>query len=228
MPTERSRNINGETTRKNIILAAEKLFGDLGIDAVTLRAIGKQAGQKNNNSVQYHFSSKDTLVQAVLEHREILLQPLRTKLFETAHSNGRLGDIKELLRIMFQPYFHICQGENHVNYLKLSSVYLIQERPKGVTHPVDRNEFKPSETYRTTFKRLRQRCFFMSDWLFTIRIESVAIMFFNAFIQQYGRGALDSPSSEYLLEEILEMMTAAMGAPPVREINELPDVNDGN
>ena len=57
------------STKEQIVLAAERLFAERGIDGVSLRQIGAAAGNGNNSAVQYHFGSKDRLVQAVFEYR---------------------------------------------------------------------------------------------------------------------------------------------------------------
>ncbi|MGH9896848.1 MAG: helix-turn-helix domain-containing protein, partial [bacterium] len=44
-------------TERRLLLAAERLFADRGIDAVSLRAIMAAAGT-NVASVHYHFGSK--------------------------------------------------------------------------------------------------------------------------------------------------------------------------
>ena len=40
-----------------------------GLLGVSLRQIGAAAGNGNNSAVQYHFGTKDRLVQAVFEYR---------------------------------------------------------------------------------------------------------------------------------------------------------------
>lgn len=57
------------STKEQIVLVAERLFAERGIEGVSLRQIGAAAGNGNNSAVQYHFGSKDRLVQAVFEHR---------------------------------------------------------------------------------------------------------------------------------------------------------------
>ena len=57
------------STKEQIVLAAERLFAERGIEGVSLRQIGAAAGNGNNSAVQYHFGSKDRLVQAVFEYR---------------------------------------------------------------------------------------------------------------------------------------------------------------
>lgn len=52
-----------------MILVAERLIAERGIDAVSLREIGAAAGQRNNSAAQYHFGTKEGLVAAIYEYR---------------------------------------------------------------------------------------------------------------------------------------------------------------
>jgi AcrR family transcriptional regulator len=47
------------------VSAAEKLFAERGIDAVSLVEIGRVAGQRNRSAVQYHFGDKAALLAAI-------------------------------------------------------------------------------------------------------------------------------------------------------------------
>lgn len=55
--------------QEQLIRAAERLFAERGIDGVPLRQISAAAGNRNNSAVQYHFGTRDRLVQAIFEHR---------------------------------------------------------------------------------------------------------------------------------------------------------------
>jgi AcrR family transcriptional regulator len=57
------------STKEQIVLAAERLFAEHGLDGVSLRQIGAAAGNGNNSAVQYHFGAKDRLVRAIFEYR---------------------------------------------------------------------------------------------------------------------------------------------------------------
>ncbi len=51
------------------MLTAERLFAESGLEGVSLRQIGVEAGNGNHSVVRYHFGSKDQLVRAIFEHR---------------------------------------------------------------------------------------------------------------------------------------------------------------
>jgi AcrR family transcriptional regulator len=57
------------STKEQIVLAAERLFGERGLDGVSLRQIGAAAGSAHNSAVQYHFGTKDELVRAIFDYR---------------------------------------------------------------------------------------------------------------------------------------------------------------
>jgi AcrR family transcriptional regulator len=64
------------STKEEIVLAAERLIGDHGVDGVSLRQIAAASDNGNNSAVQYHFGTKSDLVRAVFEYR---LPPLRQR-----------------------------------------------------------------------------------------------------------------------------------------------------
>jgi AcrR family transcriptional regulator len=57
------------STKEVIVLVAERLFAQHGINGVSLRQIGAAAGTSNNSAVQYHFGSKDGLIEAIFGYR---------------------------------------------------------------------------------------------------------------------------------------------------------------
>lgn len=57
------------STKEQIVLTAERLIADHGVDGVSLRQIGAASGNGNNSAVQYHFGSKDKLIRAIFEYR---------------------------------------------------------------------------------------------------------------------------------------------------------------
>ncbi|NDZ80673.1 helix-turn-helix transcriptional regulator [Streptomyces sp. SID10853] len=56
-------------TRGLPIDAAERLFAERGIDAVSLRTVGAEAGQRNTSAAQDHFGSRQALLDAITAAR---------------------------------------------------------------------------------------------------------------------------------------------------------------
>lgn len=70
-------------TREAIINAAERLFAEQGVMAVSNRQISEAAGQGNNAAVGYHFGGKADLVREIVRRHVQQMEPLREELVES-------------------------------------------------------------------------------------------------------------------------------------------------
>jgi AcrR family transcriptional regulator len=52
---------------EELMATAERLFAAEGIDAVSLRQITREAGQRNVMALQYHFGDREGLLVAVID-----------------------------------------------------------------------------------------------------------------------------------------------------------------
>jgi AcrR family transcriptional regulator len=64
-----SLSVRKRDTRVQLILAAERLFAERGIEGVSLREINVAANQRNTSAAHYHFGSKEALIDAIFEFR---------------------------------------------------------------------------------------------------------------------------------------------------------------
>ena len=83
------QEIRATSTRETILDTAESLFAQQGHEATSMRQITGAAGV-NLASVNYHFGSKESLVQAVLKRRLEVLNRERMRLLDEleAQSGG--------------------------------------------------------------------------------------------------------------------------------------------
>ena len=63
-----------------IVQAAERLFAERGIEAVSLRDVNLAAGQRNHSAAQYHFGDRAGLIAAVFEARMTAINEHRHRL----------------------------------------------------------------------------------------------------------------------------------------------------
>lgn len=77
-------------TERRLLLAAERLFAERGIDAVSLRAIMAAAGA-NVASVHYHFGSKPALVEALIKDRSEQVSARRSELLDAIEASGEVS-----------------------------------------------------------------------------------------------------------------------------------------
>jgi len=93
-------------TKDRILDVAERLFGERGFPATTLRDITAEAGV-NLAAVNYHFRSKEALLSAVLQRRLGPVNSRRVELLEQARQNahgGRLA-LEDAIRAFIQPVY---------------------------------------------------------------------------------------------------------------------------
>ncbi|HEX4223912.1 MAG TPA: helix-turn-helix domain-containing protein [Pseudonocardiaceae bacterium] len=60
--------------------AAERLYAEHGFAGVSIRQICAAAGQRNNSVVQYHFSSRDELIKAIIDRHVLAVDEYRMAL----------------------------------------------------------------------------------------------------------------------------------------------------
>lgn len=89
--------------RNELLRAAERLFALHGIDAVSLRRIGLDAGQRNVAATQYHFGDKAVLVQAIFDHRLDPIDARRRELFAQLCVDGRQHELHALIDALVRP-----------------------------------------------------------------------------------------------------------------------------
>ncbi|GAB3442205.1 TetR family transcriptional regulator [Streptomonospora sediminis] len=88
--TAKDRQAN--TTREQILTAAERLFAERGVVTVSNRQISEAAGQGNNTAVSYHFGSKAELVRAIVRRHASPIERAREQWLDRARASGEIRD----------------------------------------------------------------------------------------------------------------------------------------
>lgn len=196
-------------TQERLILEAERLFGERGIDGVTMRMICDAADQKFAGSVQYHFGDLLGLLYAVFEYRETQLQPQRRELLEQGWRDGRLDDVRYLLRVLFQPNFRLYAEEGNIHFMRCHAAYLTTYRPRGVEHPVDRGS-PATQAMREAMDLLDHRLSALGPGRAALRLEYVGTMLLYGMAEYDANPSRCGISAEAHFEELLDMMTQAI------------------
>ena len=119
MPQSQRSSSTREHTRQQLILAAEKLFAESGIDGVSLRQINIEAGQKNSSAAHYHFGSKDALILSIYQHRMAHVNERRLSKLEQLRHDRKEKNIRELVGAIVNPIVaEIDADESGRNYIR--------------------------------------------------------------------------------------------------------------
>lgn len=86
------RSDRSETTRELLLAAAERLFAERGMYAVSNRQISEAAGQGNNAAACYHFGARTDLLRAIERKHRIPIQDLRERMVAEVADSTELRD----------------------------------------------------------------------------------------------------------------------------------------
>jgi AcrR family transcriptional regulator len=70
---------------------AERLYAEQGFANVSIRMIGEAAGQRNKSAVQYHFSTRDELIQAMLARHSAAIERYRVPMVAALAASGEVS-----------------------------------------------------------------------------------------------------------------------------------------
>jgi AcrR family transcriptional regulator len=107
-----------EQTHQNLIETAERLFAEHGIAAVSLRQIGTEAGSLNTNAVGYYFGTKESLIEAIYQHRLPAIEQRRAKIVDELDQAGRGNEVSELMRATWLPLFELRDKHGNHSYAR--------------------------------------------------------------------------------------------------------------
>jgi AcrR family transcriptional regulator len=125
-------------TRQRIIDAAEQLFAEKGFNNTTMRAITSMA-DVNLAAVNYHFGSKESLLQEVFEKHILPLNKERRRRLEAVREESRKNNkklnVREVLCAFVSPTMKLRDaGPSTRNFLSLvgRSLSEADETPRNI------------------------------------------------------------------------------------------------
>jgi AcrR family transcriptional regulator len=205
-----------DDAKTRLILAAELLFAQGGIDGVSLREIASAAGQRNHHAVQYHFGNRETLVQAIFDFRMNQMEPMREQMLKEARRGGVLQDARTIVDIIFLPQLKLIDAHGDHSYANFLCQYLLRNAD---------TEFGRFGGYLPThiaeaLALLRGRLDFLDDEAAQRRLITACFMFLNilsAHTRDTAGHRVDEAFSA-ALDDTLEQIVAATCMPLVRPI----------
>ena len=107
---------NTDNTAERIMDAAEALFAEHGFAMTSLRQVTRRANA-NIAAVNYHFGSKDALLQAVFERRLVPLNQQRLDRLAVLQSAPEALQLESIIRAFIEPA--IDMAANGVPFVRL-------------------------------------------------------------------------------------------------------------
>ena len=204
-------NSAGQETRLALLAIAERLFAERGISGVSLREIGREAMQGNNNVVQYHFGSKENLVNEIFRWRLGQMEPSRLRMITQARHEERLSDCRTLVDIWCLPVLELTADDGSHPYAQFMANYLARYRPKGMRHVGD---LSPEEFPSLIMLNecLNRAVSHLPPRLRSRRIETAfQIFLFSIVTNDLRGGPKDEPPVD--LDDVLELAATILCQP---------------
>lgn len=132
-------------TKQRILNAAEHLFAADGYHATSLRGI-TTAATVNLAAVNYHFGSKEALLEAVIVRRLSPLNEVRLgkleALLKKAEQANEVPSVREILRTFVEPTLYLRQqGSDTEDFVALIGRILAE--PRGVAMSIFIHHMEP-------------------------------------------------------------------------------------
>ncbi len=132
-------------TKQRILSAAEHHFARDGYHATSLRNITATA-KVNLAAVNYHFGSKEALLEAVIERRLSPLNEIRLgqldALLKHAEQAGEMPTCRDILRTFVEPTLYLRQqGSDTEDFIALIGRILAE--PRGVAMSIFMHHMEP-------------------------------------------------------------------------------------
>src|SRR5271165_4665954 len=107
---------DGRATAEQVVAAAERLFAERGVEAVSLREVAKAATSRNTAVAHYHFGGKEGLVRAIVARRAPALNRRRGALLAAARDRPVAAE--DLVRVLIVPLIEeLDHGGHYVGFL---------------------------------------------------------------------------------------------------------------
>ncbi|GAA2123874.1 TetR/AcrR family transcriptional regulator [Actinomadura napierensis] len=115
-------------TRERLLDAAERLYAERGIDAVSLREIVQAAGARNATAVQYHFGDRAGIVRAIHARHAPEVEARRHALLDAYEADGE-RDRRALAAALVRPMAACLRDESGRAFLQIWADGLNRLRP---------------------------------------------------------------------------------------------------
>ncbi len=192
-----------------LILAGEVLFARDGIEGASLREIAAQAGQRNHHAVQYHFGSRDSLVQAVFDYRMHQMEETRGAMLTAAAASGRNDDLRTAVEIIFLPQLQLIDAFGDHSYAAFLSGYLLRYQARRFGQFGE----NVAPNLARTLDLLRQCLAALPETVAQRRLVTACFMFLNILIIHTRGNAGDAERFEDAVEDTIGQICAALSAP---------------
>jgi AcrR family transcriptional regulator len=199
-----------ESTREQLLDAAEALFLEGGLEDVSLRAIVRRAGQRNQSAMQYHFGRREDLIKAIIRRRMLQLECRRSKLVDDALARNTDLRLRDCCALLVSAPFRLCgERPDFRDMLGLTGSRLLSQ---------DKHLYLLEEQSSPSFHRIAEILLgYLSELpreVLVLRIENAHGMALLAISRRARhRGSFRGPRAELFFNNLVDQVAATLASP---------------
>lgn len=202
-------------TKDRLIAAAEELFAERGIDAVSLREIQRAAGVRNVVALQYHFGDRAGLLQALMDKHNRDVDARRHALLDRFAATDML-EIRGLAEALVLPLASKLADQNGGNaYLCIYADMINRRQPALLP--------EESQAFGESILRWRELVDpFLDDTATRLHRRFRVIRF---TVNELARRAASAPHADdrLFISELVDLVAAILNAPTSPRTQQLSD-----
>jgi AcrR family transcriptional regulator len=200
-------------TKERLLDVAERLFAEHGFESVSIRSLTAEA-EVNLAAVNYHFGSKEALIEAVVARRVTPINQRRMELLEEIDLDGEVSPAEQIVAAFIDPVMDAAreQGEDN-RFCKLMSRCMAARDDK-----VSQLVLKQFPEVLARFVAEIRKCFpRLSNDSAMMRLLFMAgamahSLFHHDKIGLVSEGRCEVPSLETLRDEMVAFLAPGLGA----------------
>jgi len=204
------RQARTAATQHRLMRAMEKLSAQHGVENVTVKAVIEEAEQKNESALQYHFKSKEGLINAIHRLRFAQTQTKRRELLTECLAENPSPTVHDLCYLLVAPTFQLCRDDaGYRQWIKGFGA-----KNATVRHPMLEQEVvEETNSIRIIVNHLKglltqlDEQMFENRYLMVVRIASLSMS-----NHAKEKGAFCGPGAAFFLSNLVDVLSGIFTA----------------
>lgn len=198
-----------------LLLTAERLFAERGINGVSVRELSRAAGLGNHSAVSYYFGSKQRLLYAIMAYRSPAMIADHLHLMEVVRKKGLESDLRSLVRVVATPFYNMLKQQGEGNrYIGFFGSLQAQEFSKLIGYSMANFEEETSIVMEMMANILR----YLPPDILTNRLSLAGFQVISTFAywdlrRRAGDPAYTDDQLDWRFEDMLSVVCAGLSTP---------------
>jgi len=199
---------DAQETRDRLVRTAARLFADRGIEAVSLREINREAGQRNATALQYHFSGREGLLEAVLAKHHRVVEERRHAMLDGIERIGGAPRLRPLAEALVGPVAELlADRDGGRDYLRIMAELVNRPEPSFAASTLDDRRSSTNRWRRAVAPLVPALAL---DRLHR-RFTAIRIMFVEIARRAEGSGRRDD---RLFVSNLVDLVETILASPP--------------